>query len=601
MRRLVLLGTLLAMAIAPSAGANLLDTWQEVQESLAAGDVGAAERSIQILQDQAAELEVWRMPAFAAALVSWAEANPGAPGEAMVRAARQLDPEYPSSYFLEARWHRGRGATMDAIRSYLAGWTALLLFEPTRRVVAAMFILWTTFSVAITFLMMMVAVTLRYLRSMAHDARELGGVLFRPANAWVFTFVILLLPLFAGLGPLWLLVYLFCSSWIYLSIRLRVWGVIACLMLIFLVPVLSWVQNRLLQTPTLAQRVSVMLDERAIDYSTLRDVVDLEPTLAEIYSYHLILGELFRMHGEPGLAKIQFQKAIAADPADVRAMVIVANLALEEGDAQRAVQLLNDALEIDAQNAYVYHNLSLALDLNRRFEEGDVARTRAREFKGRTSAENGLRGLDPRIRFPRLGSADVGRLETYLDVQARPTGAEQPPPMHQPQHLLAPLSLVFAIGIVFGVGMLIVRHRSFRAGKECTKCGKVYRLEAGFGESSVFCPQCVSVFHKRDVVSIEQQTSKLRGIRNWERLTILGRRLGGLLFPGSPYYLSDRLLRGVIFSLMTWFLITGALIWIPRFLPMIEPIADFQQLQIGMAVLAGLMVLRSATMSWEGK
>ncbi len=601
MRRLVLLGMVLAMAIAPVVGANLLNTWQEVQESLAAGDVDAAERSIQILQDQATELEVWRMPAFAAALVFWAESNPGAPGEAMVRAARQLDPDCPSSYFLEARWHRGRGATMDAIKSYAAGWKALFLFEPTRRVVTAMFILWTTFSVTITFLIMMVAVTLRHLRGMAHDARELGGVLFRPANAWVFTFVVLLLPLFAGLGPLWLLVYLFCSSWIYLGIRLRVWAVIACLTLIFLVPVLSWVQNRLLQTPTLADRVSVMLDERAIDYSTLRDVVDLEPTLAEIYSYHVILGELFRMHGEPGLAKIQFQKASAADPRDVRALVIVANLALEDGDAQRAVQLLNSALEIDAQNAYVYHNLSLALDLNRRFEEGDVARNRAREFKGSSSAENGLRGLDPRIRFPRLGSVDVAQLATVLDVQEGPAGAEEPPPMHQPQHLLAPLSLIFAIGIVFGAGMLVVRHRSFEAGKECSKCGKVYRLETGFGESSVICPQCVSVFHKRDVVSIEQQTTKLRSIRSWERLTMLGRRLGGLLFPGSPYYLSDRLFRGVLFSFVTWFLLTGALVWIPRFLPMIEPLADFKQIQIGMTVLAGLMVLRSATMAWDGR
>ncbi len=345
MRRPVLVGMILVASIAPVVEAGLLDTWQEVQENLAAGDAGAAELSIQILHDQAAELEVWRMPAFAAALVSWAESNPGAAGEKMVRAARQLDPNYPSSYFLEARWFHERGATMDAIKSYMAGWKALLLYEPTRRDVAAMFLLWTTFSVAISFLVMMVAVTMRHLRAMAHDVRELGGTLFRPANAWVFTFVVLLLPVFAGLGPLWLLVYLFCASWIYLSIPLRIWAVLACLTLIFMVPVLSWVQNRLLQTPTLADRVSVMLDERMIDYSTLRDVVDLEPTFSETYPFHMILGELFRMHGEPGLAKIQFQKAGVADPDDVRAMIFVANLALEEGDSQRAVQLLSTALE----------------------------------------------------------------------------------------------------------------------------------------------------------------------------------------------------------------------------------------------------------------
>jgi len=599
MRRSVLLVAILVAAIAPLAEANLLDTWQEVQENLAAGDVGAAEQSIQVLQEQAAELEVWRMPAFAAALVSWAESNPGAAGEAMVRAARQLDPEFPSTYFLEARWQRGRGATMDAIASYAAGWRAFFLNEPTRRDVGALILLWVTFSIALSFLVMMIAVTVRNLRAMGHDARELGGAFFQPANAWVFTFVVLLLPIFAGLGPLWLLVYLFCASWIYLSTPLRVWAVLACVTMIFLVPVLSWTQNRLLQAPSLADRISVMLDERAIDYSTLRDVVDLESTLAEDYSYHLVLGELFRMHGEPGLAKIQFQKAKLADPDDVRAAVFVANLALEEGDAQRAVQLLNTALESDANNAYIYHNLSLALDLIRRFEEGDVARQRAREFKGSTSAENGLRGLDPRIRFPRLGLGDAANLAADLEIQDSRIGSEQTPPLNQPQHLQEPLSLVFEIGVVFGIAVFVIRRRSFPPGKECTKCGKVYGPESNFGESSVFCPQCVSVFHKRDVVSIEQQTAKLRGIRNWERLTVLGRRLGGLLFPGSPYYLGDRVVRGAVFSLVTVFFVTGAMIWIPTFLPTIEPLAECKPLQIGLSVLAGLMVLRSATMAWD--
>lgn len=599
MRRRILLVAVLVAAIAPFAEANLLDTWQEVQENLAAGDAGAAETSIQVLQEQAAELEVWRMPAFAAALVSWAESNPGAAGEAMVRAARQLDPEYPPGYFLEAKWQRERGATMDAIVSYAAGWKALALYEPTRRDVGAMFLLWAVFSIAISFVLMMAAVSVRYLRAMVHDARELGEELFRPANAWVFTFVVLLLPVFAGLGPLWLLVYLFCASWIYLSVPLRIWAALACVALIFLVPTLSWTQNRLLQSSDLAERVSVMLDERAIDYATLRDAADLESTFAEVYSFHLILGELYRMHGEPGLAKIEFQKAKVADPNEARAAIFVANLALEEGDAQRAVQLLNEALESDAQNAYVYHNLSLALDLIRRFEEGDVARKRAREFKGSTSAENGLRGLDPRIRFPRLDSEDVESLAADLEIQDSRIGTEQSPPLNQPQHLLEPTSLVFELGLVFGVVMLLIRRRSFPPGRECAKCGNVYHSETGFGESSVFCPQCVSVFHKRDVVSIEQQTSKLRSIRIWERLTILGRRLGGLLFPGVPHLLGDRVIRAVVFSFMTVFFLTGAVYWIPTFMPIVEPLAATRSLRIVLAALGGLLVLRSATMAWD--
>ena len=82
-------------------------------------------------------------------------------------------------------------------------------------------------------------------------------------------------------------------------------------------------------------------------------------------------------------------------------------------------------------------------------------------------------------------------------------------------------------------------------------------------------------------------------------MTILGRRLGGLLFPGSPDYLSDRVTRGLLFSAVTVFLLSGALIWLPQFLPLIEPLASFRKLQIAMLVLGGLMVLRSATKAWD--
>jgi len=188
----------MTLIVAIPAQASLMETWQDVQAYLSSGDTVGAEEAIRTLQEEAAELEVRRMTAFAAALVTWAEANPGADGEVILDAARQLDPEYPSSYFLEARWRWSSDAYMDAIREYLAGWIAVYRYEPTRRDVGAWLILWVVFAVAFTFLAMIAVVTLRYLRSLVYDARSLGGRLFRTANAWVLTFVVLLLPLLAG-------------------------------------------------------------------------------------------------------------------------------------------------------------------------------------------------------------------------------------------------------------------------------------------------------------------------------------------------------------------------------------------------------------------
>lgn len=100
MLRRTILALALAVAAWSPAHANLLDTWNEVQAYLAEGDTAGAELAVTALQEEAVELEVRRMPGFAAALVDWAEDNPGADGEAMLRIAMELDPDVPSSYFL---------------------------------------------------------------------------------------------------------------------------------------------------------------------------------------------------------------------------------------------------------------------------------------------------------------------------------------------------------------------------------------------------------------------------------------------------------------------------------------------------------------------
>jgi len=588
----------MAAAASSLAHANLLDTWQEVQGSLLAGDASAMERAVAKLDEQGAELDVRRMTDFAGALVVWAEANPGVDGETALRSARRLDPEYPPIYFLEARWDWERGAWASAASHYVRGWISLLKYEPSRRVIGVWLTLWVVFSLVFVLLAMMVTVIFRHIRALVFDFRQLGGRLFRPANAWVFAVVVLLLPLFAGLGPLWLVVYLFAMCWIYLSRRLRIWAVAACVVLALVAPTLAWVQADMLQYSPLTTRVGRVLDERQVDFSILREFSNFEAELDGLSSYHMILGELLRMQGEPVLAKVQFQKAVLLDPDAVRPLIFVGNLEMEEGNTKRAIQLFNQALE-NEENAFAYTNLSLAFDLNRQFQEGDAARAKARGIVGRRAAGIGLRGLDPRIRYPQLGSEDVERLYAEMTPDQKLTAGRPRfslPPLRQ---LASPLSLVFAISGFVGLAVLLYRARAFPPARECTKCGKLYRLESGFGESSVYCSQCVSVFQKRDVVSIEQQTAKLGQIKIWERWTAFVRRVGGFAVPGSSDLLDGRVRRGMVVSFLAIFFLTGALIWVPMFVPRIEGLAASRNLGIGLLALYGLLVLRSGMSAWS--
>jgi len=588
----------LLVGVSASADANLLNTWHEVQARLADGDAVSAEQAVAALQEEAVELEVRRMPAFAAALATWAEAHPGADGEAMLRAAKQLDPEYPKSYFLAARWSLDKGATVAAIKEAATGLIALIKFEPTRRAVIAGLMMWTVLAIVVTLISIIVVVTVRYLRGMIFDARDLGGKIFRPANAWVFAFILLLLPVFAALGPVWLAVYLFILSWPYLSQVLRIWAFVTCLALALAGPALAWVQHDVLQSEPLTNRVGTMLDERQADFATLREFSELAVELEEVAGYHLILGELLRMHGEPGMARVEYQKATLLDPENARPLVFVANLALEEGNTKRSIQLFSQALELDGRNAFAYHNLSLAFDLSRRFQEGDAARAKAREIAGREVAEDGLRGLDPRVRYPRLGSDEVAALIEDLSADQMALTGRYSMSLDPVKQLGSRISVVFLVGAFLGLAVLLVRLRIYPPSRECSKCGKVYRLESGFGESTVHCSQCVSVFMKREVVSIEQQTAKMEQIRRWEAWTSFVRRVGGFLVPGSQSVLDGRVIRGFLTGFLAWFFLIGALVLVPLFVPRIEPMAEISPVQTAFLVISGLIVLRSGVSAW---
>ncbi len=144
------------------------------------------------------------------------------------------------------------------------------------------------------------------------------------------------------------------------------------------------------------------------------------------------------------------------------------------------------------------------------------------------------------------------------------------------RQLLDPLSMVFWVGGSSASGVLFVRSRWFPPARECTKCGKVYRLDDEPGESPVYCRQCVSVFLQRDLVPIDQQTAKLAQVRRWDRMVDagspadFGRRARGVpARPGSGGF-------GVVIGLVAWISLVGMIVWVPRFLEVIEPTMPVQ-------------------------
>ena len=588
-----------ALILAP-AEAAVDEAWMEVQEALSAKEFGEVplQEHLDELVESAEEIDVRRLTAQASALVAWSQGHED-PGDLVLETAARLDPELPTTYFVLAARHWESGRYLDSILRYGRGWVALFQYEVTRHHLLWSMGIWLTIGLALACAEIMTILMLRTLRRSVHDAMAVSRMVFERASAVVFGLVLLLLPLLAGLGPIWLLAYLFVAGWIYLDRPQRVVAMACCAILALVPSVLDGLQRALLSVPAVTERVAVALDERQLDSSSLREFLNLKEVLEGDSRYHLILGELLRMNSALEPAKVEFQTAALEPLGDARPFVILGNMALEDGDAQLAIQHYDEAIAIDSQAALAYHNLSSAYDLIRRFQQGDMARARARELAGGRSASLGVRGRDPRVRYPAITSDDVAELVRSLTPEERLEAGLGSTSLRFLRQLLGPLSMVFWMTGLFGVALLVIRGKWFPGARECGKCGKVYRLDDEPGESAVYCKQCVSVFLQRDLVPIDQQAAKLAQVRRWDRLTAVARRLSAVVAPGGHNLVSGHIVSGVLLGVAAWFGLAGVVIWVPRFLSVIEPKLPVLPVTVALVLMILGAWLRGVFESWQ--
>jgi hypothetical protein len=151
-----------------------------------------------------------------------------------------------------------------------------------------------------------------------------------------------------------------------------------------------------------------------------------------------------------------------------------------------------------------------------------------------------------------------------------------------------------------GVAALELRRRFFGTASICHRCGKIFCARCKTSsESASYCSQCISVFLKRDVVSIEQQSAKLQQIRRWEVFSAVTRRLTSALLPGSGPLFVGAMWQGFGLSFLAWLLLTGALVWLPLFVRSAQPYAVVVPIQL--LLMAGFIMLwlSSVVTAWH--
>ncbi len=596
--RLVLLAVL--VAVPASASMTLSDSWVRVQQALAAKDKAALVESVRELKAVAHETDARRLTPYARALVAWARSHPGATGDAAVLQARELDHWLASASFLQARLEWTRGSYLKAARHYLAGWVSVFRDGLTRRRFLVSSGPWLLLSLGAALLVGIILQGLRFMPHIGHDALELGQLLFSRPNALVFAVVVLLLPLFGGLGPIWLAGWLFALSLPYVTPARRRSSVVFWLLLVAVVPALElWQAVGVRRTPIM-ERAAVMLEERQVDLTGLQEFADLEPHLDRSESYHLVLGALLYLHSDTLSARIEFQRAAIIADKDPRPLVFLGSLAYRDGNFPEAVQDYSSALDLDSGYILAYYDLSFAYDQAYRFREADGMRGRARRLGSDELLRKMGRAGSSTVVDPPVGREQVAQIRREVPPLEWSAAGLTPPRLEPVRWFLKPFPLSLLTTGLIGFVVYPIRKRWLWTSRSCSRCGKVFcRRCKSATESDAYCSQCISVFLKRDVVAIDAQATKLDQIRRWERRSTLARRGLAILVPGGGLVFAGQWASGIAFTFVAAVSALGLLVWLPDFVREIEPQMAVVPLQAAFIVGLAAAWLGSIVRAWN--
>jgi len=593
----LVLGTLLV--VPGVSGTTLGEGWTQVQEALESGDATALQENGEQFLVLGKDLGIRRLTPYSRAMLAWSERRTGPLGQAAEALAGRLDPFSPAVAFHRARVAWDGGSYFEAGRAYLRGWFFLVRSWSGRRALLTSLVPWFLLALAAAVAMGIVFQAVRFLPELFHDGWELGRLLFSRNNAVVFAAVVVLLPVFAGLGPVWLAAWLFALSWSYLGRKGRIIAGAVWILGLSLVPLNEvWLHRMLRPAGAPAESVALLLERRA-DPSVLQELSALDKPLGGSESFHLVAGALFRLHGDELSSRAHFQKAALVNENDPRPLVYLGNISLDDGNPAGAIQYYRQALTRDPRNALAYYNLSRAYDRTYSFEEADRMRRKARELSGGKEFGPPPGMESDRITDPSLGWNDLERMRREAGAAGWKAAGLAAPKLELRTLFFHPIPLAVFFTGVLGLLLLVARDRWMWTSKACARCGKVFcpRCKTAT-ESDAYCSQCISVFLKRDAVAIEQHAVKVEQIRRrqaWERL---GRRFMAVVAPGSGQVLLGAWIRGMLTAFLVLLGVVGALVWLPAFVAPLESELPALPLQVIFLTGAAGLWIRSVAVSW---
>lgn len=463
--------------------------------------------------------------------------------------------------------------------------------------------LWAWAAAAAAVLTTVLILLFRCAPRLFHDLSERAGRFFGAGSALPFALIVLGLPLAAGLGPVWLVLWWAVLVLPYAAPPER--AIVACgLVLMAVGPILLTAigrENIIRRSPLYVAAVD--LEEQREDGAAEDGLRQASSVFGEDPDVWFLLGMYAQRAGDTQRAVASYDRAVAADPKDYRALVNRGNARFEEGDYAEASRDYSAAVERNPRAAEAFYNLSVARGESYDFQGQERAIAEARAISASSVDE-----WSSRLTLSRVVPAaySIARARQRIEMwNAQSKSRRLPGHLPERGSLLAVRSPA-AIGPITALLLALAwtwwcGRRGGLAG-ECARCGRPFCAHCKrYGDPPLFCTPCVRLEIRREEPGIEAHVEQTREIGRRVARRDRACRALSILLPGAHSYFSERPAKGVAMLFVFFFALAAAVIG-QRFFE-IRPLAPeppWSPLTVSAAVLALILWLSGNLGAWRG-
>lgn len=586
-----------AVVTARSASAQQLaprDIWPQATAAAREGDFEAATRKATELQNTGRTYGIRTYPVYAAAATAMASEgskdNPDLARWAQ-KTARALDGRSPAVAFAEADRAARTGGWGAAVPLALQGFARVFGNYRTNVISRADLLIVLAGAIAITAIVLALALLIRYGKSMAHDFRERLSERFSGGSVSVLAFALLFLPLFLWLGPMWLAFYWFAIFFGYAGWGERVAIIVVLLLVASLPIVLDRAAHSIagVDSPVMAAAISSAND--AYHPDALRRLQELIAVVPDDPVLHVLLGNLQTFEGLDEQANVNYRRAVQLRPNYAGAHVNIGNLLFLNNEFPAAMTEYEKAEAADPKLATAFYNHSAAAGETYRFDLQKEMLERTRRIDPGFVDRATRNPMPQKIVMYKPSIAEAW--EVSERVSQRPAARalfgnwSSFDPMRS---ATSPVTVGALASLLLALILFAIRGRNGYA-NACIKCSRTFcpRCKSA-RESTTYCTQCIHIYLKRDGVSLDTKRKKLEEVSEHQRGLVRRNRIFATFLPGSAQLMEGRTVAGLLgvffFSL---FVVTALLVG--RLGPALGPNADVAQMLVRIAAIVLAVIL----------